>query len=379
MTAIVQGGVSAEADTDRIVALLYDGITCPGDWYDALDAMREVLGAACFHTLTVRRADCSVVGAGLANLESPPDKVREYEQHLARDDIRMQMPVNAPLGTPVTDHTYFGARTLSRSPIYVDWLAPLGLRHTLAMGLRADDDTREVLGFIRPRAEAPYGPESETFCRRLSPHLVRASELRARMAQLGEHAATGLSALDALPQGIAVVDEACRIDHLNARAAACAGPGGLSDSAQGRLRLAWSALQSAFEQRVREACVPAGGARAGVLHLPVAGSVVRITVLPLKPSHPLAVLRQRHRALVVFAHPAEAAPVEPRQLESLLGLSPTEARLALLLASGKTVKDFAAAQHCSEHTARSHLRNVMRKTDCHRQAELVLLVQSLRD
>ncbi|WP_169805119.1 helix-turn-helix transcriptional regulator, partial [Variovorax boronicumulans] len=113
--------------------------------------------------------------------------------------------------------------------------------------------------------------------------------------------------------------------------------------------------------------------------LPVAGSVVRITVLPLKPSHPLAVLRQRHRALVVFAHPAEAAPVEPRQLESLLGLSPTEARLALLLASGKTVKDFAAAQHCSEHTARSHLRNVMRKTDCHRQAELVLLVQSLRD
>ncbi|MDZ4354867.1 MAG: helix-turn-helix transcriptional regulator, partial [Variovorax sp.] len=143
--------------------------------------------------------------------------------------------------------------------------------------------------------------------------------------------------------------------------------------------LASSALQSAFEQRVREACAPAGGARAGVLHLPVAGGVVRITVLPLKPSHPLAVLRQRHRALVVFAHPAEAAVTDPRQMESLLGLSPTEARLALLIASGKTVKDFAAAQQCSEHTARSHLRNVMRKTDCHRQAELVLLVQSLRD
>ncbi len=54
------------------------------------------------------------------------------------------------------------------------------------------------------------------------------------------------------------------------------------------------------------------------------------------------------------------------QAGGMLGLLPTEARLALLLASGKTVKDFVAIEGVSWHTARSHLKNILRKTGCHR-------------
>lgn len=82
-------------------------------------------------------------------------------------------------------------------------------------------------------------------------------------------------------------------------------------------------------------------------------------------------------ALLVLAPPAGAALSSSVELESLLGLTPTEARLALHLAQGLTIKDFAAVEGASWHTARTHLRNVLRKTGCKRQLEVVTLVRGL--
>ena len=83
-------------------------------------------------------------------------------------------------------------------------------------------------------------------------------------------------------------------------------------------------------------------------------------------------------ALVVLVDPASACGLNASLLADMLSLSPTEARLVLLLASGKTVKDFAAIEGMSWHTARSHTKNLLRKTGCRRQLELVALLQSLR-
>ena len=102
-----------------------------------------------------------------------------------------------------------------------------------------------------------------------------------------------------------------------------------------------------------------------------------VTVLPLKASH-RAALRQVPMALVLLVDPEAPGGLTPGLLVDMLGLSPAEARLALLLASGKTVKDFAAIQGCTWNTARSHLANLLGKTGCRRQVELVGLLQALR-
>ena len=83
-------------------------------------------------------------------------------------------------------------------------------------------------------------------------------------------------------------------------------------------------------------------------------------------------------ALVVMNDPTAPCGLAPRLVAEVLGLSPAETRLALLLASGKTVKDFAAAEDVSWHTARTHQKNLLRKTGCHRQQELVGLLLALR-
>lgn len=63
-----------------------------------------------------------------------------------------------------------------------------------------------------------------------------------------------------------------------------------------------------------------------------------------------------------------------RRLRERLGLTPAEARVALLLARGLSVKDIASACQVSIHTVRVQLYRCFSKTQTHRQAELVSLV-----
>lgn len=65
------------------------------------------------------------------------------------------------------------------------------------------------------------------------------------------------------------------------------------------------------------------------------------------------------------------------ELAAALGLTETEACLALALAQGLSVKDFAQMQGCSWHTARTHMRNLLRKIGMHRRQDVVALVQGL--
>jgi DNA-binding CsgD family transcriptional regulator len=58
-------------------------------------------------------------------------------------------------------------------------------------------------------------------------------------------------------------------------------------------------------------------------------------------------------------------------------LTPAETRLALALARGSTLAEFADAQGIAVGTARIQLKSVMAKTATHRQADLVALLARL--
>ena len=72
----------------------------------------------------------------------------------------------------------------------------------------------------------------------------------------------------------------------------------------------------------------------------------------------------------------------PRRLDAgmigrVLGLTPTESRVAVGLAEGKTVPDIAFASRRGEGSVRSHLKRVHRKLGVSRRADLVRLVLSV--
>jgi DNA-binding CsgD family transcriptional regulator len=56
------------------------------------------------------------------------------------------------------------------------------------------------------------------------------------------------------------------------------------------------------------------------------------------------------------------------------GLTPAEARLALHLVAGETLRSAEAKVSISYETARTHLKNIFNKTGTCRQAELVVVI-----
>ncbi|WP_243214446.1 MULTISPECIES: helix-turn-helix transcriptional regulator [Methylobacterium] len=64
-------------------------------------------------------------------------------------------------------------------------------------------------------------------------------------------------------------------------------------------------------------------------------------------------------------------------LKQIFGLTPSEAKLAILMAQGATLAEAAALQGLRVATVRAQLRSIFTKTQTHRQAELVMLVSRL--
>jgi DNA-binding CsgD family transcriptional regulator len=65
---------------------------------------------------------------------------------------------------------------------------------------------------------------------------------------------------------------------------------------------------------------------------------------------------------------------ESIDLHCHFGLTPSEARLALHLITGETLRSAAAELHISYETARTQLKHIFSKTGTCRQAELVAVI-----
>lgn len=93
---------------------------------------------------------------------------------------------------------------------------------------------------------------------------------------------------------------------------------------------------------------------------------------------PVPVLSEDGPHSVLLLIDLDATPLPTTNcLEQIFGLTPAEARLALLLVGGDTVNEVAERLHLSVATVRTQLKAVFEKTHTHRQAELVVLVSRL--
>ena len=79
-------------------------------------------------------------------------------------------------------------------------------------------------------------------------------------------------------------------------------------------------------------------------------------------------------ATIFICDPSEEPVIAQASLTRLFGLTRSEAAFAALLIKGYTVEAAAAALFISVHTARTHLKRILMKTDTGRQAELLRLL-----
>jgi len=84
------------------------------------------------------------------------------------------------------------------------------------------------------------------------------------------------------------------------------------------------------------------------------------------------------RVILILSGPDEGGAEQLAMLRQAFGLTSSEARIAACLAGGKSLEEAAQEMGTAQETVRSHLKAIFRKTDTHRQGELIALVSRLR-
>ncbi len=82
-------------------------------------------------------------------------------------------------------------------------------------------------------------------------------------------------------------------------------------------------------------------------------------------------------ALVLVVDPARKPGIDADLVASALGMTPTEGSIAVMLATGRTLSEIAAATGRKKTTIRWHLRQIFAKHGVSRQADIVRLVWSV--
>lgn len=209
----------------------------------------------------------------------------------------------------------------------------------------------------RRRVRQAFGLETE----RLQRHAQQT--IRAH-GQTGMQLAT--LALDRVGSGLVIIDEKCTILEINALATSILAQDEALKNRNGLL-VVTGASKSAFDAALSRLQAEEDSASALVLDR---GARQPLLIQLAR----LAVSAGDSRFVVMITDPEQPPALSPQLAIELYGLTPTEAKIAVAIASGKRPDEVSAAFAIAQSTINFHLNNIFRKTGTARQSDLVALL-----
>ncbi len=185
--------------------------------------------------------------------------------------------------------------------------------------------------------------------------------------------------LEQLPQAVVLVDRRGTVARLNERAAAIIAQGDGLMICHGILRCRRSEDTATLHRLIGEALQRDGR------YQDAAGCGVRIQrPVGRRPLNALVTAVRAQNAftnggavVAIFVNDPERPPIiDVHLLRAWYDLTPAEARVAMLLASGLSLQEIVERLGIGTNTARTHLKSIFGKTDTRRQGELIRLLLS---
>jgi DNA-binding CsgD family transcriptional regulator len=349
----------------QLVDRIYESSLVPELWPGVLDELGRIadgLGGS----LTISKADIQFWTASPAFRETAERYVSEG--WLWRGQIATRFFAARHAGFLIESD--LATPELDLEPLYRDYWRPRGIGW--AVGTAIPIPTGEYVSYVLTR-RTERGPVERAVVQKLDelrPRLARSALLSARL-QL-ERARIASETLAALDLPALVLNEQGKVLAANSLIEA------LSAYVQWRAFDRVSLKDKAADKLLRDAIAAIDVAGGSVRSFPVRDTGAEAMVAHLIPirlsARDIFVRCAAALVLTPVAMP-QAPPVE--LVQSLFDLTPAEARVARSLAAGETVEGIASAGGTSPHTVRTHVRGVLEKTGCNRQADVVALLTGI--
>ena len=352
---------------------LGEAVLDPAQWPVLMQDICSASGSmgACLLQSDVRTPDVPMT-------ESAREYFRSYfDSRYHENDIRAVRAVPLLLAGRqiVSDQDIFGSETeMLRDPLYAH-LNGFGLRWFAAVGFFAGP---ALWGFSIQRtiSEGAFEESEKAALANLSQRLTETATLSTSVGRVVLSNVT--HALGFIQRPSVALDRFGSVIDVNPLAEAVLRGGDIGIAEQ-RLVIRDRQAQSAFNtflDRLRKVT--------DLEALDIAPIVVRrqgklpvvIRVLPVDGAARSPFFGAR--AILIFSGFDEGEAEQLAMLRQAFQLTPSEARIAMWLAAGKSLEEAAHEMAIAQETVRSHLKAVFRKTGTHRQGELIALVIRLR-
>ncbi len=311
-----------------------------------------------------------------ASWNMDPEASRLYQQYYGSIDVWAMRGRDKPAGYVCTSESLCSPKELAGTQVYNDFMA----RYNVAcgmFGLVENNSARWAsLSIYRGSSSEEFRVADLDILTFLVPHMQRAFMLHFEFSGLNARAEGTEAALNMLSTGVIFLDDNGGILATNRTA----------DELLRRkdgLRLEAGKLSASLPaESARLQAIIAGGVKTGNGKGLIAGGTIlvsrestkplSVTVAPVQSA--AVEIGQRAAAVVFVSDPDQKIEVPTQALQGYYGLTPAEARLAVLLLEGRTLNEAEELCGVTRNTAKSQLKSIFLKTGVQRQQELIRLL-----
>ena len=267
-------------------------------------------------------------------------------------------------------------RKWRRSAVFNEFLVPVDSPHFMPVWLNKSASKAVTLSIQGTRRRGPFELADVSALKELAPHLRRALMIRDRLESLRIRADALAQTLDRARFGVIILDSAGRLVETNYVADKL-----LSSRDSGVRRKADGTLEVLGLAGIQLSRLLAAGRSSPLRGLPLmelkrpSGRPLSALVAKLPVARTSWVGADPTWMLLLF-DPDRRLEVSADLIQTDLGLSMREAHVAALLASGANLREISQHLRISIHTARHHLKAILRKTDLRSQSDLIRRIAS---
>lgn len=357
---------------NQLLGSVYQGALEEPPWQSFLAAMRDYLQADLV-TLLLRPPSLEDQVVMLADGGSL-SAIKSYNE----GQFVLDPFVGLPPGEVFSLQQYLSGDKLEHSEFFSAIMEPQGWYDFLGVDLREEGELDVRFRAGRYCGSPAFTATEKNLLGLLAPHLERAIRLYTRISRTERERAVYAGAVAQLRVATIILDEVGEVLSTNAAAEQLLATGESIRLVARKPTLVSPAAHEELLQlldAVRRGRREPGPGTAAAMQIPATGTAEGLGLIARAvPPAPGAEGRGIPSIVLFISDPTQAAEPQQQIVSRLFDLTPTEARLALLLANGLSLDEVSAELAISRNTARTHLRAVFSKTGVTRQAGLVRLI-----
>lgn len=353
-----------EPIADRLGDVVLDPALWPHVMQDTCDVLRAT-GAALLQS-DVRTPDVPITESVKAAFR------RYFDEGWHTKDLRAARGVPRILNGDrvVVDQDFVSPDEMRAAPFYNEIVFSVGLHWFAAVAFKAGSSLW-VLSIHRTAEQGHFEQRDKEILCPLSQRLTEAATLSAAVGRVALSATT--NALNLVRRPAIAIDQFGIVLDANAATEAIFDDDLFIRNARLYLRDRLSAsMLDQFLQRLATTSDHDAVQFGPIVVRKETGCPIVVQVLPVPPAAKTPFVRAR--ALLTFTPLGSKPEPDPTVLAATFGLTPAEARLASIIATGANLQQAAHQLHVSRDTVRNQLKAIFARTSTHRQSELVALL-----